>query len=95
MTSQRDATNRKLRSWRVNFLNIFGREKNDFLKFCPGAHIANQIKLIQNYEEWWYLNTVEFSFCKAVMPLVKFVIKDVKIPRKCQKLATLPKFSTI
>ena len=34
----------------------------------------NPIKI---YKEWSNLNTVQISFCKVAVPLIKFAIKDV------------------
>ena len=47
------------------------------------------------YEELSNLNTVKISFCKAAVPLIKLAIRDIKITKKCKKMATLPIFSTL
>ena len=53
----------------------------------------NPIKI---YKEWYNLNTLKVSFCNAAVPLIKFVIKAVKIKTKNrQKMTTLPIFSTL
>ena len=50
---------------------------------------------INIYREWLNLNTVQISFCKVAVPLIKFAIKDVKMTKKRKYMATLPIFSTL
>ena len=44
----------------------------------------NPIKICQEWLLRVNLNTVKFFFCKVAVPLVTFVVKDVKITNKRQ-----------
>ena len=46
---------------------------------CSGELKLNHIKI---YKKWSNLNTVKISFYMVAVPLIKFVIKDVKMTKK-------------
>ena len=55
---------------------------------CDGdlTYKINPIKFIED----WSNNTVKISFCKADVPNIKFVIKDVKMTKNSQKWLHYP-----
>ena len=78
------------------FLNTSEREeKAIFFVFWLRTHIAYKMNPIKIYREWLNLNTVQISFCKVAVTLIKFAIKDVKMTKKRQNMATLPMFKTL
>ena len=89
-----DVTKRRRTVWRVNF-STFSMPKWHFFNISLGAQLAYKIYPTQIYREWPNLNTVKISFCKVVVPLVKFPMKDLKMTEKHQNKATLPIFSTL
>ena len=85
---------RSMTVWRVNFSTFLNTKKMAFFNISLGAQLAYKIYPIKFYTEWLNLNTVKISFCKVAVPLVKFVIKCLKMTEKHQNKATLPIFST-
>ena len=61
---------------------FFNVKKIEFFNFWLRAHLAYKMNPIKIYKEWSNLNTVKISFCKVAVPLIKFVIKDVKMTKK-------------
>ena len=61
-----------------------------FFNISLGAQLAYKIYSIKFYREWPNLNTVKISFCKMAVPLVKFMIKDLKMTEKIKAVLSYP-----
>ena len=65
------------------FLTLLSAKKNRFFSiFLLRAHLAYKMNPMKIYSECLKLNTVQISFCKVAVALIKFAIKDVNMTKK-------------
>ena len=81
--------------WRVNFSSFSNAKKYFFFNISPRAQLAYKSYPIKFYREWPNLNTVNISYCKVAVSLVKFAIKGLEATEKHQNKVTIPILSTL